>query len=263
MSNSHTDFRLRTRFVIKLGRALHHCGATSVRIEEYLGNVTRMLGLHGSFLVSPTTFTYIFWLDDELDQFTHIERMELSNYDFGRLWEIDQLVENMDQNDFDLESDLEKLEPLCQSKDLYSPWEKALSFLVTGGAFAALLSANHLNAIAAALVSLTLFFISHTISSKRGLKAAAPMIHAFTAGAMSVAIPLIIRVPGKKPAVCHSLVELLDLYPTLSNLCDLEVPSRLQGKDISPVFDNPKHEVRDAAFSVNEKGFLLREHDWT
>lgn len=78
----------------------------------------------------------------------------------------------------------------------------------------------------------------------------------------SAAIPLIIRIPDKKPAVCHSLVELLDLYPTLSNLCGLEVPSRLQGKDISPVFDNPKHEVRDAAFSVNGKGFLLREHDW-
>lgn len=78
----------------------------------------------------------------------------------------------------------------------------------------------------------------------------------------SAAIPLIIRVPGKKPQVCHSLVELLDLYPSLSKMCGLEVPARLQGKDISPVFDNPKHEVREAAFSVNGKGFLLREHDW-
>jgi len=78
----------------------------------------------------------------------------------------------------------------------------------------------------------------------------------------SAAVPLIIRVPGKQPAVCHSLVELLDLYPTLSSLCGLDVPKRLQGKDISPVFDDPSHEVRDAAFSVNGKGFLLREHDW-
>jgi len=78
----------------------------------------------------------------------------------------------------------------------------------------------------------------------------------------SAAIPLIIRVPGKKPAVCQSLVELLDLYPTLSSMCGLEVPSRLQGKNISPVFDNSEYQVRDAAFSVNGKGFLLREHDW-
>ncbi|MDA7506391.1 sulfatase [Akkermansiaceae bacterium] len=78
----------------------------------------------------------------------------------------------------------------------------------------------------------------------------------------SAAVPLIIRVPGKKPAVCHSLVELLDLYPSLSKMCGLEVPKRIQGKDFSQVFDDPTHEVRDAAFSVNGKGFLLREHDW-
>lgn len=78
----------------------------------------------------------------------------------------------------------------------------------------------------------------------------------------SAAVPLIISVPGKKPAVCHSLVELLDLYPTVSQLCGLDVPARLQGKDFSPVFDEPSHRVRDAAFSVNGKGYLLREDDW-
>jgi iduronate 2-sulfatase len=78
----------------------------------------------------------------------------------------------------------------------------------------------------------------------------------------SAAVPLIIRMPGKKPAVCHSLVELLDLYPTLSNLCGLEVPKHLQGKDISKMMTDPAKEVRSAAFSVNGKGFLLREQDW-
>ncbi|MDB4567099.1 sulfatase-like hydrolase/transferase, partial [Akkermansiaceae bacterium] len=77
----------------------------------------------------------------------------------------------------------------------------------------------------------------------------------------SAAVPLIIRMPGKKPAVCNSLVELLDLYPTLSSLCGLEVPKRLQGKDISKLMTDPKEKVRDAAFSVNGKGFLLREQD--
>ncbi len=80
----------------------------------------------------------------------------------------------------------------------------------------------------------------------------------------SAKVPLVIRVPGKQPAVCESFVELLDLYPTIASLCRLEVPSRLQGEDISPMFDDPKFAVRDTAFSVNGKdlGYLLRDDRW-
>jgi iduronate 2-sulfatase len=80
----------------------------------------------------------------------------------------------------------------------------------------------------------------------------------------SASVPLIISVPGKKPAVCHSLVELLDLYPTIAGLCGLEIPSRLQGKNIAPLLDDPTIAVREAGFSVapSSQGFLLREHKW-
>jgi len=77
-------------------------------------------------------------------------------------------------------------------------------------------------------------------------------------------VPLIISAPGKKPAVCHSFVELLDLYPTLAGMCGLEAQDRLQGKDVSMMLDDPGHTVRDAAFCVapSRKGFLLREDKW-
>ncbi|MFC1758397.1 sulfatase [Planctomycetota bacterium] len=80
----------------------------------------------------------------------------------------------------------------------------------------------------------------------------------------SAQVPLIISVPGKRPAVCHSLTELLDLYPTTAKLCGLTVPERLQGKDVSPMLDDPQQQVRTAAFSVApmRKGFLLREDKW-
>ncbi|MEM7014355.1 MAG: sulfatase, partial [Verrucomicrobiota bacterium] len=59
----------------------------------------------------------------------------------------------------------------------------------------------------------------------------------------SSGVPLIISVPGKEPAVCNSLVELLDLYPTLSKLCGLDIPENIQGKDISTMLDDPSQEV--------------------
>ena len=49
---------------------------------------------------------------------------------------------------------------------------------------------------------------------------------------------------------------------TTSRLCGLDVPERLQGLDVSPMLDDPSHAVRDTAFCVNGKGFLLRDDRW-
>ena len=77
-------------------------------------------------------------------------------------------------------------------------------------------------------------------------------------------VPLIIAAPGKKAAVSHSLVELIDLFPTTAKLCGLEVPSRIQGLDISRLLDDPEHKVRETAFCVapSREAFLLRDDDY-
>ena len=77
----------------------------------------------------------------------------------------------------------------------------------------------------------------------------------------SAKVPLIICVPGKKPAVCNSLTELIDLYPTVSKLCGLKIPGNIQGKDISGMLDDPAVKVRDAVLSSG-KGRLLRTEKW-
>lgn len=80
----------------------------------------------------------------------------------------------------------------------------------------------------------------------------------------SARVPLIIKVPGKKPAVCNSFAELLDLYPTITELAGLPISEHLQGKSLVKTLDNPEHKVRDMAFSVSQGGrtFLLRDENW-
>lgn len=80
----------------------------------------------------------------------------------------------------------------------------------------------------------------------------------------SARVPLLIRAPGKKPGVCDALVELLDLYPTVSRLCGLAVPARLQGRDFSRLLDDPRQSVRDTVFcyAPMRRGFLLRDERW-
>jgi len=82
----------------------------------------------------------------------------------------------------------------------------------------------------------------------------------------SVRVPLIIKAPGKEPAVSHSFAELLDLYPTLAELAGLKYSKHLQGKSLAPVLDDPAHAVRDAAFSMHKRqgnySYLLRTDNW-
>lgn len=75
-------------------------------------------------------------------------------------------------------------------------------------------------------------------------------------------VPMIIKVPGQKPAVCSSFTELIDLYPTLSELCGLEVPKNIQGKSLAKVVTDPTYSVRNFAFSMNGRSYLIRNDKW-
>jgi len=80
----------------------------------------------------------------------------------------------------------------------------------------------------------------------------------------SVQVPMMIKVPGKKPAVTNSFTELLDLYPTLAELAGLDYPKVIQGKSLVPILKNPTKKVRNFAFSVTQggKSFLIRTDEY-
>ncbi len=73
---------------------------------------------------------------------------------------------------------------------------------------------------------------------------------------MGTRVPMIVRVPGmtKPGSVSQSLVELVDIYPTLSELCGFEAPADLQGKSITPILKDPEATVRDSTYTVVRRG---------
>lgn len=64
-------------------------------------------------------------------------------------------------------------------------------------------------------------------------------------------VPLMFRLPSKKSAGARSeaLVELVDIYPTMAEVCGLSAPRYLEGISLAPLLNQPDLKWKDAVFS--------------
>jgi iduronate 2-sulfatase len=84
----------------------------------------------------------------------------------------------------------------------------------------------------------------------------------------STRVPLIIATHDNQSAgqTAKGVVELLDLYPTLTELCRLEAPKYLEGASLVPALKDPAAVIKRAAFSQvrrgNFGGYAARTDRW-
>ena len=75
-------------------------------------------------------------------------------------------------------------------------------------------------------------------------------------------VPLIISVPGNTPGRSSSIVELVDIYPTLCELMGVPIPGTVQGASLVEIFDKPSTKIKTHALSINRGSHALRSRDW-
>ena len=75
----------------------------------------------------------------------------------------------------------------------------------------------------------------------------------------SLNAPLILSAPGFKGGQkSSSLVEFVDIYPTLCDLAGVEAPTHLQGRSLRPLLENPEAPFKMAVYSRYHSGEAVK-----
>lgn len=75
-------------------------------------------------------------------------------------------------------------------------------------------------------------------------------------------VPLVIAAPGGQPGRSRSIVQLVDVFPTLCELTGAPIPASVEGRSLVPVLSDPSAKVHETALSYDGQQHSLRSDRW-
>lgn len=130
------------RFIVKLGKMLHKYGTPAFRLEAYLLEVASYLGVHASFIATPTSITFVIWSDKHEDEYNHAARLQPGDLDMSALSLTDELANELLTGKVSLSDADMRLDKI---NDMPSPYGKVITgfaFALATGSFSMLMGAS-------------------------------------------------------------------------------------------------------------------------
>lgn len=152
------SFSTKRKFLIKLGKALHHYGTPSHRLEAHLENVAKFIGVDASFVVAPTSIIFSFRASGEEHEYNHIARVKPGELHLGNLGRTDAVVEELGHR-WSIEEADKRLDEIATKQNPYSHLTNFLAFGFSGGAFAMLMHSSWNDVLWSSVLSLLVYLV--------------------------------------------------------------------------------------------------------
>lgn len=221
-------FKKRRRFLIRLAKTLHQCGTPAYQLEAHLIKISDTLELGGSFLISPTTITCVFWPkgDRENQEHTYITRVQPGDLDLALLARTDQLVEELCSGKRDLDHALIRLEEITHKPHPYPSWMILLAFGLASAAFSLLMGTSWVDVGASYVLGIMVYFLVYWAESYPRIQAALEPLSAILAAFFVTGISHI------APSMNNSLVVLASIIVFIPGLALTVGLSELAARDL-------------------------------
>jgi uncharacterized membrane protein YjjP (DUF1212 family) len=173
-------------FILRLGRALHTYGYPAHRLEEALGEASRLLKLEGQFFTTPTSIFASFGPQD--DQRTFLIRVEPGGTDLGKLRELDEVVDGVLAGKLSPADGAARINRIVTAPPRYGRVLRVIAFGLVSGAASRFLGGGGREVAVAALIGLFTGLLSLAAEKWRSLGRVFEPVAAFAAAVLAAAL---------------------------------------------------------------------------
>ncbi|MCH2535650.1 MAG: threonine/serine exporter family protein [Bdellovibrionales bacterium] len=138
-------------FIIDLGRAFHEYGASSMRLEQALEQVSLSFNLEGQFFCMPTSLLASFYVPGD-GYMSRMERVSPGGVDLEKLSLVDELCDQVLSGHLSITEGRKALKSIRKRKPRYSSWLVVFCFALTSACLTIFLNARPIDSICSFLV---------------------------------------------------------------------------------------------------------------
>ena len=183
-----TEFIQIRKFIVKLGKMLHKYGTPSFRLEAYLTEVATYLGVHASFISTPTSLTFVIWSDRHEDEYNHAARLMPGDLDMNALSLTDELASSLLAGKLSLAAANQRMNELDAMPSPYGKLITGAAYGLATGAFAMLMGASWPEIFWSGLLGLVAYLWTLWSFRSKRVNVMLEPVTAFLAGILACAI---------------------------------------------------------------------------
>lgn len=158
------SFEEKYNLIVKIGNALHKFGCSSLRVETYIQDVSKHIGVEVSCQVTTNTLNYQIEDPQTKERQVILQYIPLGSNDLGKLANLHKELQKAFKEGYDYETITQNIDSVMTKKKIYSEIVTALAYTIIPPSFLALIGASWITFIFSFLMGILGYFITKGVS---------------------------------------------------------------------------------------------------